>query len=80
MEIEISRSDRLDEAIDRKIKRIMQVKAAKQILANMRKNAKPEPKLINAPASTEGQPAVMSENEPKPATNEPKLRNSASAI
>lgn len=67
MEIEISRSDRLDEAIDRKIKRIMQVKAAKHIFPNKRKNAKPEPKLINAAASTDGQLAVISESEPKPA-------------
>jgi hypothetical protein len=67
IETEISRSDRLDEAIDRKIKRLMQVKTAKQVFPNMRKNARPEPRLINAPASADRQPAVISENEPKPA-------------
>jgi hypothetical protein len=60
METEISRSDRLDEAIDRKIKRLMQVKTAKQIFPNMRKNAKPEPKLINPPAGADDpSPAII---------------------
>ena len=68
MEAEILRSDRLDEAIDRKIKRLMQVKTAKQIFPNMRKNAKPELKLINAAASVDKQPAVTNEDVPKPAT------------
>jgi hypothetical protein len=67
IEMEISRSDRLDEAIDRKIKRLMQVKTAKQIFPSMRKNARPEPKLINAPAGADGQPGAISENEPRPA-------------
>jgi hypothetical protein len=65
IEMEISRSDRLDEAIDRKIKRLMQVKTAKQIFPSMRKNARPEPKLINAPAGADGQPAGIGENGPR---------------
>jgi hypothetical protein len=43
----LARSDRIDEAIDRTIKRLMQVKTAKQIFPEMR-NARAEPKLINA--------------------------------
>ena len=69
MELEISRSDRLDEAIDRKIKRIMQVKTAKQIFPNMRKNTRPEPKLIKAPASADQQPVLTTQSEPKPAAD-----------
>jgi hypothetical protein len=68
MEKEISRSDRLDEAIDRTIKRLMQVKAAKQVFPNMRKNVRQEPKLINPPARADKRPLVVSENEPEPAT------------
>lgn len=48
MEKDIARSIRLDEAIDRKTKRIIQVKAAKQIFPGMRKDRTSEPKLINA--------------------------------
>jgi hypothetical protein len=66
MEAEISRSMRLDEAIDRKIKRIMQVKTAKQIFPSMRKNVKPEPKLINASASADPQPPAIGVDEQKP--------------
>lgn len=62
MENEISRSDRLDEAIDRKIKRLMQVKTAKQVFPSMRKNARPEPKLINAPARADGNAAGIGES------------------
>jgi hypothetical protein len=47
MELELARSDRVDEAIDRTIKRLMQVKTAKQVFPSMRKNAPAEPKLIN---------------------------------
>ena len=65
MEKEIARSDRLDEAIDRTIKRLMQVKAAKQIFPNMRKNVRQEPKLINAPATADRQLPALIENEPK---------------
>jgi hypothetical protein len=61
IEMEISRSDRLDEAIDRKIKRLMQVKTAKQVFPSMRKNARPEPKLISPSAGANGQPAGISE-------------------
>jgi hypothetical protein len=68
MAAEISRSDRLDEAIDRKIKQIMQVKASKQVFPSMRKNARSEPKLINPPARADRLPAVVSENKPEPAT------------
>jgi hypothetical protein len=53
IETDMARSDRIDEAIDRTIKRLMQVKMAKQIFPKMR-NAKAEPKLINTPASTAG--------------------------
>jgi hypothetical protein len=66
MESEISRSDRLDEAIDRKIKRLMQVKTAKQIFPNMRKNEKPEPKLVNAPARADDQSPAIIEYKPEP--------------
>jgi hypothetical protein len=62
MEIEISRSERLDEAIDRKIKRLMQVKTAKQIFPNMRKNARPEPKLVSPPPNAAEQPQVIVES------------------
>jgi len=47
--VDMERSNRIDEAIDRTIKRLMQVKTAKQILPNMQ-NAKARPKLISAPA------------------------------
>jgi hypothetical protein len=65
LESEIARSDRLDEAIDRKIKRLMQVKTAKQVFPGMRKNARPEPKLVNAPAGANAQPTGISEGQPK---------------
>jgi hypothetical protein len=68
MAAEILRSERLDEAIDRKIKRLMQVKTAKQVFPSMRKNVRPEPKLINPPASADRQPIVVSEGAPEPAT------------
>jgi hypothetical protein len=51
IENDMARSDRIDEAIDRTIKRLMQVKMAKQIFPKMR-NAKAESKLINTPALT----------------------------
>jgi len=47
-ECEIARSERVDEAFDRTIKRLMQVKTAKQIFPNMQRNAKAAPKLIRA--------------------------------
>jgi hypothetical protein len=50
IESNMARSDRIDEAIDRTIKRLMQVKTAKQVFPNMRRNEKAEPKLINLPA------------------------------
>jgi hypothetical protein len=49
-EHEIARSERVDEAIDRTIKRLMQVKTAKQIFPKMR-NAIAGPRLINAEVS-----------------------------
>ena len=49
IEADMDRSDRIDEGIDRTIKRLMQVKAAKQIFPNMR-NGRAEPKLINVRA------------------------------
>jgi hypothetical protein len=52
----LDRSDRLDEKIDRTIKRLMQVKLAKQISRNM--TAKPQPKLINPPASADTKPIL----------------------
>jgi hypothetical protein len=69
METEISRSDRLDEAIERKIKRLMQVKTAKQIFPNMRKNAKPEPKLINPPPGADDQSPAIIEYKGEPAAD-----------
>jgi hypothetical protein len=69
METEISRSNRLDEAIDRKIKRLMQVKTAKQIFPSMRKNAKPEPKLINPPAGADDQSPAIIEYKGEPAAD-----------
>lgn len=50
VENDMARSDRVDQAIDRTIKRLMQVKTAKQIFPSMRRNAKADPKLINVPA------------------------------
>jgi hypothetical protein len=47
LEHELARSDRVDESIDRTIKRLMQVKTAKQVFPNMRRTAKADPKLIN---------------------------------
>jgi len=67
MEIEIARSGRLDEAIDRTIKRLMQVKAAKQVFPNMRKQAKPEPRLISAPENAAAQRALVFERQLKSA-------------
>jgi hypothetical protein len=69
MEQEMLQLDRLDEAIARIIKRLMQVKASKQFVPNMRKNARPEPKLIAASAIANAQSAVLIENEPKPTTH-----------
>jgi hypothetical protein len=40
----------------------MQIKAAKQIFATMRQKARPAPKLINAPADADGQPARIGDN------------------
>ena len=64
MEKEILRSTRLDEAIDRKIKRIIQVKAAKQIFPNMRKNPASEQKLISPGGSANAEAAVIIDNDP----------------
>jgi hypothetical protein len=61
IQVEMARSDRIDEAIDRTVKRLMQVKTAKQILPNMRK-AIATPKLISAPAFTGPSPQA-NENE-----------------
>jgi len=61
IENDMARSDRIDEAIDRTIKRLMQVKTAKQIFPNMR-NAKAELKVINVPAVTGPSPQA-NENE-----------------
>jgi hypothetical protein len=64
MEQEIARLSRLDEAIDRMIKRLMQLKTGKQVFPSMRKDKRPEPKLINPPtgAPTRRPPAI-SKNE-----------------
>jgi hypothetical protein len=69
MDIELSRSLRLDEAIDRKIKRLMQVKTAKQIFPSMTKTANSEPKLINPPRDADRQSARITEDEQYPATH-----------
>jgi hypothetical protein len=70
MEKELSRSLRLDEAIDRSIKRFFQVKIAKQMLSNNQKKPKPEPKLINPPREADGQSAGVADKgePPAPAT------------
>ena len=52
VEINMARSDRIDEAIDRTIKRLMQVKTAKQIFPKMRRNADADLKLIKVLALT----------------------------
>jgi hypothetical protein len=62
IEIDMARSDRLDEAIDRTIKRLMQVKTAKQVFPKMRRNADTGAKLINGPAAI-GPGAQANENE-----------------
>jgi hypothetical protein len=49
IEIELDRSDRLGDKIDRTIKRLVQIKLAKQISRSMRKNPEQEPNLINPP-------------------------------
>jgi hypothetical protein len=49
---ELDRSNRIDEAIDRTIKRLMQVKTAKQILPNMR-TVKPRLELIGGSAAAD---------------------------
>jgi hypothetical protein len=78
MEREIAQSDRLDEAIDRKIKRLMQVKTAKQIFPGMRKIAKTEPKLINARGDTDGQSSAIIEYTPEPAAEAQIIASEAS--
>jgi hypothetical protein len=78
METEISRLDRLDEAIDRKIKRLMQVKAAKQIFPSMRNNAKPEPKLINPPSAADGQSPAIIEYKAEPVADAQIITSEAS--
>ena len=62
IENDMARSDRVYEAIDRTIKRLMQVKTAKQIFPKMRRKADADPKLINVPALT-GPGARANENE-----------------
>ena len=62
IEMNMARSDRIDEAIDRTIKRLMQVKTAKQIFPKMRRNEKTELKLINVPA-LDGPGSQANENE-----------------
>lgn len=71
IEREITQLERIDEAIDRKIKRLMQVKTAKQIFPGMRKIAKTEPKLINAPGKTDEQSSAIIESTPEPAADAP---------
>jgi hypothetical protein len=62
IENDMARSDRVDEAIDRTIKRLMQVKTAKQVFPKMRRNADTGAKLINGPAAI-GPGAQANENE-----------------
>jgi hypothetical protein len=68
MDQELSRSLRLDEAIDRSIKRFFQVKIAKQMFSSNRKNPKPEPKLINPPREADQQSAGIADEGEPPAT------------
>jgi hypothetical protein len=62
VEANMARSDRIDEAIDRTIKRLMQVKTAKQIFPQMRRNAGADAKLVNVPALS-GPGVQANENE-----------------
>jgi hypothetical protein len=61
IEKELDRSDRMDEKNDRAIKRLLQVKLAKQMSQSMRKNPQSEPKLINPPASAGAKHVVEDE-------------------
>jgi hypothetical protein len=65
MEIQILRSNRIDDAIDRTLKRFWQLKTAKQIFPNIRKNAVPEVKLINPPPSADSRIPATDKSEPK---------------
>jgi hypothetical protein len=56
IEKELDRSDRFDEKIDRAIKRLLQVKLAKQLSRNTRTKPQSEPRLINPPASVDVRP------------------------
>ena len=58
IEKESDRSDRSDEKTDRTIKRLLQVKLAKQISRNTRPQPQSEPRLINPPAGVEVRPVV----------------------
>ncbi len=58
IEKELDRSDRIDEKIDRTIKRLLQVKLAKQISRNTRTKPQSEPRLINPPASVDVRPVL----------------------
>src|SRR5258708_9565712 len=58
IEKELDRSDRIDEKLDRTIKRLVQGKLAKQISRNTRTKPQSEPRLINPPASVDVRPAV----------------------
>src|SRR6202022_3553316 len=57
IETELDRSDRLGDKIDRTIKRLLQIKLAKQISRGMRIH-QPEPKLINPPARSDAKHVV----------------------
>jgi hypothetical protein len=62
IEKELDRSDRIDEKTDRTIKRLLQVKLAKQISRNTRTKPQSEPRLINPPASVDVRPVVKDGN------------------
>jgi len=78
MEREMAQLERIDEAIDRTIKRLLQVKTAKQIFPGMRKIAKTEPKLINAPAEPDEQSSAIIQYTPEPATDAQIIASEAS--
>jgi hypothetical protein len=73
MEFDWKMSDRLDENIDRTIKRLLQVKTNKQLLPNLRKDARLSSKFIDmSPNNANGSAAAIEKEQAKelPATVE----------
>ena len=72
-DLDVSQSVRSDEAIDRKIKRLLQVKTGKQLFPGMRKTANLEIKLVNPPIETSLEVGMISNSKSEI------IRNSAPA-